>query len=431
MRRMNLYTWTRITRLNLAHLSVGIGNAALEELSNWPKTGEGRLVKSESEKINRLLEFTHDKTDIIYQIEHLEKIVGIFQEISDNTFFKKHIAGKKYHDRLGGKTSFRSAVSDAISSFHEFSKANKPKRRKITVEIQNPKAPNDPRFIEFNSEDVDKLQEITPKQKSAPLQFQFQDGVLKIKQQSATGNSSEDRENIGYARAALESDANDLMHVLLESNCDPRLIKTVEDIHKTISSSSDVIKLGLIRFTCDSLFTRYSDEIPDIASARFLSLTTGLGMYVAQFPEWQRFVENAAELPVAENDLQEVYRIGQSLLPNLRDAKDLVDPEVPRSLLLILEALQNPKLSSKRALFGAIRSLENLLATIFSEFAKLVGSVSEGARSGIKAGTSALIASSLLIMAATWASQLSPIAERTIKARWMKQAAELVQKALD
>ena len=174
----------------------------------------------------------------------------------------------------------------------------------------------------------------------------------------------------------------------------------------------------------------FADQLPDVAAARFLGFSMGIGLYVGQFPEWHRFIENAASANFEKSDMEVAYDVGRSLLPALRDAKGLVDPEVPKSIELILEALRNPKLSAKRALYGAVKTLENLLATVFKEVSGLLRAMSDGVQGGIKKAVVALVATGLLCAAAHTAVQLSPTAERVANANWLKTAGDIVKSAL-
>jgi len=291
MAQVNLQTWTRVTRLDLAHLTVAIGNAALQNLRFWPATGEGREVKAKSESISRLLEFTHDKKDIASQMEHLEDVISLFQEISQNRFFQSHIGRKRYISRYGTKTNLETAISDYVLKFTSFIKTNKPKREAVSGGTHSPELGGSG-SIDANT--IAELERITPKQKNAPLQFEFLDGFLQLKRQSSNTKTRIDQKNSDLARHSLENDVKSLVTVLHESNSDQRLIAAVEEMASVISSDSDVIKLGFLSFTCDSLFVRFSEQLSDIASARFLALSTGLGLYVAQFSQWREFVENAA-----------------------------------------------------------------------------------------------------------------------------------------
>lgn len=428
MALVNLQTWTRITRIDLAHLAVAIGNVTLENLRLWPSTGEGREIKANSEKISRLLESTHDKKDIASQFDHLERIISLFEIIKENKFFRSHLSRKKYTSRYGQKITFDYAISESISKFVSFSNLNRPNQS------GNHTAASTSYYSGVTQVDegaIADLERLTPKQKNAPLQFEFSDGYLRLKPQISNAKTKKDEINVISARQSLNLDVQSLILTLNESNSDPRLIVALEEISQVIASNCDVIKLGFLSFTCDSLFVRFSEQLSDIASARFLALSTGLGMYVAQFSQWREFVENASESNVQDSDLDNAYDIGVEMIPALKNARDLVDPEVPKSIQLLLEATKNPKLSRNRALYGMIRTLENLFSVIFSEFAKTYAAASDGARTGLKHAATALVASSLLVIAAGAAAQLSPIAERTLKAKWMKQAAELVEKAIE
>lgn len=74
----------------------------------------------------------------------------------------------------------------------------------------------------------------------------------------------------------MEDSAKALLVALSESNCDPRLIEAVEEIQKIVVSGADVIRLGLVNFTCDHLFIRFAEEIPDVAAARFQGFSMGI-----------------------------------------------------------------------------------------------------------------------------------------------------------
>jgi hypothetical protein len=425
----NLHTWTRVTCLDLQHIGQNIGNAALDGIKYWPESGEGRAVKAASERLFRLLEKTHDRSDLNYVFDNLDSVMAELKLVRANSYFKSHISSRIYKDRSGNRRTFKESLDSQIGGFEAFATVNRPKKVLSKAANEEPEGefPLTPTASDENS--AQQLDEITPEQKAGPLQFEVRNSVLRIKKQPGRLNN-EDKKSIIAARSALEENAFSLAKLLSESNCDPRLIDVVKEVHDIIASGADVIRLGIVNFTCDYLFSRLSEEIPDVAAARFQGLNVAIGLYVAQFPEWHRFTENAAKAEIENEDIARTYDIGKAILPALRAARGLVDPEVPKSLELILEALKNPKLAGRRALFGVIRTLENLLAKIISEFANALWAVTEGAHNGAKKATTVIVAGGLLLAVANTAANLSPTAERVIKATWLKQAADILRRGL-
>ncbi|MCW2389923.1 hypothetical protein M2333_002969 [Sphingobium sp. B11D3B] len=82
----NLQTWTRLRRLRLQELSIGIGDKAMAALKHWPLSGEGRQVKAGTERLLAGLHATHDR-DVHYAFDNLARAMTELQLISDNPFF--------------------------------------------------------------------------------------------------------------------------------------------------------------------------------------------------------------------------------------------------------------------------------------------------------------------------------------------------------
>lgn len=413
--------------VDLQDLTNGLGNAALKAIKFWPQNGEGRNVKASAERMSLMLDATHDRSGLEFHIDHLESVVSELKALQANMFFQEHVASQFYVDRKGKKLRFGEAVTDRISGFDNFMSINRPPRKssrlataKVIVSLPAQKQTEE----DFTS----LLKDLTPGQQPGPLQFEFRNGLLRLKQQRASATNS-DAKNVANARSALLADGTALLACLSETNCDPRLLSAVEEIQSILDSDTDIIRIGLMSLTCDHLFVRFSEELSEVAAARFAGFSMGINLYVGQFPEWHQFTENAARAEYTSDDIKRTYEIGKELLPELQ-ANSLVSPEVPHSIELILEALQNPKQSSQRVLFGVIRTLENLFAKIFSEIVATYVAAADGARSGLKKVVVVIVATSLLALAADGATKLSPTAERVLKTSWLKTAADLVKDGL-
>lgn len=423
MDSLNLQTWTRLARLDLQTLCVNIGNAALSQLKNWPGSGEGRQIKEATEQIMILLDGTHSRRDILHSFDVLDQVMAKLKQIEANRFFQSYISERTFTDRAGRTNSFGRALRDSVTGFDTVS-AQRP-ARVTSAQSERREAPP---IQEPRGNDSKQLGEIVPPQQDAPLQFEVVDGKLRVRPQKPRPHKN-DVKNIRSARLAIEDGVERLLVYLSESNCDHRLLCAIGEIGQIVQSETDVIKLGIANLTCEYLFDEFAEELPAVASAQFKGLYTAIGMYVSQFPEWRRFTENAASVEFTVQDVNQIYRSGANMLSELRVNKGLVDPEVPRSLELILEALKNPGKSRRRAVFGAIRTLENLFAKIFEEFGGLFEAVSQGSRTGVKyvatAATVALLGSAVLN-----ASSIAPTLERVLDVRWLRHASDILKDVL-
>jgi hypothetical protein len=423
MGSLNLQTWTRVARLDLQTLCVNIGNAALAQLKYWPESGEGRQVKEATEEIMILLDGTHSRRDILHSFGVLDQVMARLREIEANLFFQSYISEKTFVDRGGRETSYGRAVRDSVTSFDAVS-AHRPARAP-SAQSEGREAP--PKQDRLGNEPK-QLSEIVPPQQEAPLQFEVSGGKLRIRPQKLKPNKS-DLQNIRSAKLALEEGIERLIKSLSESNCDPRLLQAMGEVEQTVKAETDVIKLGIANLTCEYLFNEFAEELSAVAAAQFKGLHTAIGMYVSQFPQWHRFTENSASVEFTAQDINQIYRSGAKMLPELRAKNGLVDPEVPKSLELILEALKNPGKSRRRAVFGAIRTLENLFAKIFEEFGGLFQAASQGTRAGIKYVTTAASAA-LLGSAVLSASDVAPTFERVLDVKWLRHASDMLREML-
>lgn len=425
---MNIHTWTRLTRFDLQHLSISLGNAALAELPNWPRNGDGRAVKALTEQITRSLEATFDRRDLNHAFDILEGAISGFREIQENPFYQKSLANKLYSDRKGRATSYSEALSLPLQKTVEFLKSNRPPRPVLkTIKPDRPPKPT-PAPDDLA---IDRLSEVVPAQQSAPLKFEVKNGQLRTKRQSAKANS-EDRRNIALARSAIQDDANSALAALRETNADPRLSVAISEIRDVLASDADIIRIGIVSLTCDSLVRKFAEQIPDIVSARLEAFSASLSLFVSQFPEWQRFVDNAnSSSRLSESDVTLVCVVGDQLVKKLKQEDSLVDPQVPKSIELLLEAIRDPKRASRRAVFGVVRTLENLIGAIFIGFGGLLGSAFSGLKSGVKTSAKHLTVVGILSVAAQGATTLSPSVAKLTQSNWLEQASKIIEKAIE
>lgn len=407
----NLETWRRITRIMLLDLTRELGDAAMATLPQWPSTGEGRQLKQACEYANRAL-FLTNTLRLKAGMAAIEVVVDELQKATETTYFAKHIANRRIKSGRWKGEQIGQVVEAALPPTATFIREHASEVRRLTENAE----------AAITRDDL--LATTVPEQQIGPLQFIVRDGVLRLaRQEDLVG----DRNPVGAeeARVQLASDAAWLVENLSQANVDRRVVEIMQDMATNLSVSSNVVRVGIINVACENLVGLVVDELPSPVAAKWTSFSFGVSLYVSQFSEWHTFVENAAAVEVSATDAKRAVAVGQKLVTSLQDADGLVEPEVPGSLKLLLEAMTAPGRSSKRLLYAVVRTIENLIAAVFREAKLTVAAGLDGARAGVKKGAGV---ATLAVIAAAAATQIAPSAKHVLKTDWMKHAAEVVLK---
>lgn len=214
-----------------------------------------------------------------------------------------------------------------------------------------------------SQEEMSRLRKIVPKQKISPVRFDVVDSILVVQPKTSEPAVGDD----GLATSAkneLVERGTKLIDQLQRSNCDPRLIESVVDLQKQIESGRDIVRLGLSNISFAMLGSRFEAELPAAISAMVQSHSVGLAMYVAQFPDWAKFTENAAAVELAQVDIKSLTSVLKSVI-NATESTGVAEAEVPRTLRQLKLFLENPQDYSSRAALAAIRTIENLVIKTF------------------------------------------------------------------
>jgi hypothetical protein len=206
------------------------------------------------------------------------------------------------------------------------------------------------------------------KQKIAPVQFEIRNGRLAILNVPSSPDQ-EDEENVSIAKEELEKAGDKILQELERSNCDRRLLESVRHLQEQLTSNNNVIRIGLSNLTCEAMYHTFQHELPDAVSAMLRAHTRGIDLFVPQFPEWHRFVENAASTNLDEQDVVTLASAASHIITRLESDTKLAEPEVPKTVKHINELLQIPKKAGKRAAFAMLRTLESMIGSVFSHAA--------------------------------------------------------------
>jgi hypothetical protein len=274
------------------------------------------------------------------------------------------------------------------------------------------------------------LRRIIPPQKVAPIQFEIRDGRLALQRKVST-TAAEDRGSTEIAREELLRGGQRILTELRGSNCDRRLIESLEYLQDQLSTGESIIRVGLSNIGCEMMCGVYETELPDAVASMIRSHTRGVDMFAAQFPEWNRFVENAAVVQINDDDVAKIHDTAKSLVQRLSEKADVVDPEVPRTLSILNNLISNPRAASKRAAFAILRSIENFVSKVFSCGADLVEKTVTKTIDGLSSTASKALIIALLGIAVSGASSIGPVASKVNEMAWLKNAAELVQRQIE
>jgi hypothetical protein len=402
----NPQTWVRLRRNDLRKLANQIGNHAMQQSGRAIGDFNGRPVKELTENIARKLDGQPLSSDINLAFHDLSFAVSLFQRIIQDKFFNSFIANRVLQQNGDEKSTASELVQFYISDVDSY------------IKEYRSSLPPPPTSAE-------RLAEVVPDQKIGPTKFQVVEGILRVRHQAALTDGA-DAKNANAAREELICASEALEQYLEKSNVDNRLSSAISDMRHRLSIQQDIIQLGIAAISFQMVCEALEDELPDVWGAKLRAYTISIGMYVAQFPEWIRFSENAAMADFSLNDVKKLYLSGSQMVEGLRALGPAVDPEVPQTLEFLLQVIHDPQRAVKRTVFAAIRTIENLVSTVFRSFSTALSGVPEGAKTAIKYIT----ITSLLALTAKAAIDISPAAGRVLQVNWMSKAGNLILESL-
>lgn len=277
--------------------------------------------------------------------------------------------------------------------------------------------------------EIANLRGLVPAQKVAPVQFEMRSGRLAVLHAPRKG-LPEDITNIDNAKRALLEQGRKIIAELERSNCDKRLLESLQHLQRELDADENAIQLGLSNIACEVMVRQFQSELPDAVFAMVQAHTRGVEMFAAQFPEWGKFVENAASTALAESDIESVSRAAAEVLHTLEHSPSLAEPEVPKTILRLQELLAAPDASTKRAGFAMLRTLENLISKIYTHCVDLLDQTATNTVKQLSKVAAGAIVATLLTMAVGAASAIAPIAVKVPEMQWLRSATEVIKREL-
>jgi len=167
--------------------------------------------------------------------------------------------------------------------------------------------------------------------------------------------------------------------------------------------------------------------MPEVLGAKLRAHLTSIGMYVAQFPEWARYSENAAIVELTEADIRRSREVATDVIVKLEAISEQVDPEVPKTIRFIMDAVSNPGHTSKRAAYALFSTLENLFSKIFGYAASFSDDLVTQSSKKVAAWGGSAVATIFVKAVLEGAGVLAPIYARLPDSAWLRNAVEIIE----
>jgi hypothetical protein len=278
-------------------------------------------------------------------------------------------------------------------------------------------------------ETAKRLRALLPAQQVSPARFAVVNKKIVVVPQPAEP-AAEDKAIAASARRELVSAGERLMEQLRQSNCDQRLVENISELQRQLTADSDIVQLGIANIGCMAMCDRFESELPDAISAMLKAQTTGIGMYVSQFPDWIRFSENAASTEIDDNITEIIRTAANEVVGHIERNPQIAQTEVPRIIKYVSSFISDPKTTTKRSVFAVFRTLENIIIAVYAFSADVFEETIRKSKSPIATAASKALVTAVLGVALAGATRLLPASIQLQGTGWMRAASEIVERHL-
>lgn len=210
---------------------------------------------------------------------------------------------------------------------------------------------------------------LVPEQQVAPVRFGWREDKLSVVHVQASPEPR-DADIVKSARRSIERTGEKVLEALRKSQCEHRFMALMEELHADFIGGEDIVYLGMQSHQCQIAAKAYEGEFSAYAQSLVVAYFASLHDYVSQFPEWYRFLENAAAAQIVEQNLLDDLR---ALLRGLHQeavASPTVEAEVAKKLSWLAQLLATDNVPKQVVIAVAI-SVQNLAAAVVKWGAEL------------------------------------------------------------
>lgn len=265
-----------------------------------------------------------------------------------------------------------------------------------------------------------------PEQKIAPMQFEVRDNKISVAREK-NFTEEEDRLNVAAAREELIEEGRELLQSLKGSNCDRRSIEVFSKLQKQLEADENIIRISMVSARFEALIPSLEEALATPVLLRLQVHARDIETYAAQFPNWQRYKDNDAELKLEPSDGDNLVVAAEQVLAELTANKEHVDEEVTSNLQLLTELPAQGAQSPKGRNLALLRTLGNLASEAFKWAARFAVDTLKDARkiaTGFAAGGLVLVGLSL---AETTIQYLAPVFPKAAELNWMPELSRFLQ----
>lgn len=284
--------------------------------------------------------------------------------------------------------------------------------------------------IEADVSQPDLIDLYIPDQSSAPLVFEIIEDTL-TPVMSSEPPSAPDQAGTEAARKNLIESGFKLLDELSGSNYDKRIHDSVETVASKLLGSANIVDVGLSFSQVSVLTSALQEELPAALTGSLDSFFLNGRMYLHQFPDWNRFVENFNQADFTDASMQTVEVAAEETIKALEQAPEIATDQVPATIRFLTRLAASPAKEGKRASYALFRSLENLVIVVFQYLKELTAGSFNTAKDEITSFGGKVVAKALVIAALGTAIALSPVATSLPDGGWLTRAINTVQRQVE
>jgi hypothetical protein len=269
-----------------------------------------------------------------------------------------------------------------------------------------------------------------PGQQEAPIITAIHDGKIVI-DRSLRAHSALTEDGVDATREYLLDELQEVLDALRHSNCDPRYLQPFERLKRLLSTiaAAQIIAVGMQVSRLERVSVAIEEEVSKPAFLAVCTFVMNLKAFVDQFDEWRRFVENA-RTPELDSNKDALLAHATAAARKVTSDSDPVEEAIPITLQMLVDLTAQPNETGKRALYGLIRSIENIVSTalrfVLNKAAKLANEIVDRSISNI----ARIVPLGMMALLVKLSPELRSLAESMASLKWLEQYLPFFERVL-
>lgn len=274
-------------------------------------------------------------------------------------------------------------------------------------------------------DNINRIIRSVPEQQIAPVRFGYEAEKLVVLHTIATPEMQDENLVASVYKSVIKSGER-LLSELPNSQCDRRFLAQIKELHEDVQENADIVYIGMQGQECQIAAKAFHEEFSPYFLGLLTSYFTSILDYVAQFPEWQRFLEQSVSAKILEAELVGQLRNVLANLQTVVAVPELVEPKVREKLYWLSKIIGDDRPLTKKTVMAVALSLHNMASAVLKWTTSLATQTAEKTQQYLaKAAALALVGS---IGAAFW--QFIPISNLIARTPWLEPALQWLKNAI-